>query len=182
MSWYDNTLFVIAADHPAQSVIPTKKGDFEKAGLGLSNYHMKFYKNTSGRYAIPVLFFSPGDSLFKGAYDATIQQTDIFPTILNYLNYDKPTIAFGTSILDENSKRIALQYVNGLYQITSGKFSLLFNGDSSISLYNNETDPKHMINIIDTETIIADSLETTIKAILQQYTSRMINNDLIINN
>lgn len=178
MSWYNNTLFIIAADHPAQSVIPTNTGDIEEPGQVLNNYYMKYYKNTSGRYAIPVMFFSPGDSLFKGIYNGTIQQTDIFPTILDYLNYNQPTIAFGTSILDDNSQRIAMQFVNGLYQITSGKYSLLFDGNQSTSLYNNEEDPKHKRNLINTETILADSLETTVKAVLQQYLTRMINNDL----
>jgi len=181
MPWYNNTLFIIGADHPAQSVIPSNTDDIEESGQELNNYYMKYYKNTSGRYAIPVLFFSPGDSLFTGSYNHTIQQTDIFPTILDYLNYDKPTIAFGTSILDSNLQRIAMQYVNSLYQITSGKYSLLFDGDQSTSLYNNEEDPQHKDNLIKTETIIADSLETTVKAVLQQYLTRMINNDLQVN-
>ncbi len=128
------------------------------------------------------MLFSPDDSLFTGNYNGTTQQTDIFPTILDYLNYDKPIIAFGTSILNDSSQRVALQYVNGLYQITSGKYSLLFDGDSSTSLYNNEEDPQHKQNIIKTEPVIADKLETTIKAIIQQYTSRMIHNDLLIKN
>lgn len=182
MPWYNNTLFIIAADHPAQSVIPSNTADIETPGQILNNYFLKYYKNTSGRYAIPVMLFSPDDSLFTGNYNGTTQQTDIFPTILDYLNYDKPIIAFGTSILNDSSQRVALQYVNGLYQITSGKYSLLFDGDSSTSLYNNEEDPQHKQNIIKTEPVIADKLETTIKAIIQQYTSRMIHNDLLIKN
>lgn len=178
MPWYNNTLFIIAADHPAQSVIPSSKNDIKETGQVLSNYLMSYYKNTSGRYAIPVMFFSPGDSLFSGKYTSTVQQTDIFPTILDYLNYNETFIAFGTSILNNSSQRIALQYVNGLYQITSGKYSLLFDGDSSTSLYNNEKDPRHKQNLIKSETDVADSLETTIKAVLQQYLTRMINNEL----
>lgn len=178
MPWYNNTLFIIAADHPAQSVIPSNKNDIEEPGEALSDYLMGYYKNTSGRYAIPAMFFSPGDSLFSGKYIPTVQQTDIFPTILDYLNYNKPFVAFGTSILDDSSRRIALQFVNGLYQITSGKYSLLFDGDKSTSLYNNEKDPKHGQNLLETETVIADSLETTVKAVLQQYLGRMIHNDL----
>ncbi len=178
MPWYNNTLFIIVADHPAQSVIPSLKGEVEESGEALDSYLMSYYKNTSGRYAIPAMFFSPGDSLFKGKYTETVQQTDIFPTILDYLNYDKPTIAFGSSILRDTSHRIAVQYVSGLYQITSGKYSLLFDGDNSISLFDNDDDPQHKQNLINNETIIADSLETTIKAVLQQYLTRMINNEM----
>lgn len=182
MPWYNNTLFVIVADHPAQSVIPSQKDEVEEVGQVLNSDLMSYYKNTSGRYAIPLLFFSPGDNLFTGNYSGTVQQTDIFTTILDYLNYDKPAIAFGTSLLNDNSKRIALQYVNGLYQITSGSYSLLFDGNISKSLYNNKEDPKHKQNLILTELVIADSLESTVKAVLQQYLTRMINNDLQIKN
>ncbi len=180
MPWYENTLFIIVADHPAQSVIPSQKNEVEDKGKVLNDYLMSYYKNTSGRYTIPLLFFSPGDSLFIGRNPATIQQTDIFATILDYLNYDEPVVAFGTSLLVDSSKRIAIQYVNGLYQITSGKYSLLFDGDISTSLFNNEEDPKHQQNLILKQTIIADSLEVTVKAVLQQYLTRMINNDLQI--
>lgn len=180
MPWYNNTLFIIVADHPAQSVIPSNKNDIEEIGQVLSSDLMSYYKNTSGRYAIPMMFYSPGDSLFIGVHSGTIQQTDIFSTILDYLNYSEPVIAFGTSILNDSSQRVAVQYVNGFYQITADKYSLLFDGEISISLYNNEEDPQHKQNLIQTETIIADSLETTVKSILQQYLTRMINNDLQI--
>jgi len=178
MPWYNNTLFILVADHPAQSVIPSLKDEVEQPGEKLNDYYMDYYKNTSGRYAIPVLLFSPGDSLFIGSYSATVQQTDIFPTILDYLNYDKPVIAFGSSILSDSSHRVALQYVNGLYQITSGKYSLLFDGGDGTSLYDNTNDPQHKQNLINTEIAIADSLEVTVKAIVQQYHTRMINNEL----
>ena len=182
MPWYNNTLFIIVADHPAQSVIPSNRNDVEESEQVLNSDLMKYYKNTSGRYAIPMMFFSPGDSLFLGKYYGTVQQTDIFSTILDYLNYNEPVIAFGTSILNDSSQRIAVQYVNGLYQITSGKYSLLFDGKISTSLFNNEEDPKHKKNLIKVEIIISDSLEATIKAVLQQYLTRMINNDLQIKN
>jgi len=73
MPWYNNTLFILVADHPAQSVVPSLKNEVVESGEELSDYLMKFYKNTSGRYAIPILFFSPGDSSFVGKYNETVQ-------------------------------------------------------------------------------------------------------------
>ena len=96
----------------------------------------------------------------------------------DYLNYDEAFIAFGTSIFKDSAQRVAIQYVNGLYQLTSGKYCLLFNGDISTSLYNNAEDPQHKQNLIKTEVVIADSLEITFKAFLQQYLTRMVNNKL----
>ena len=180
MSWYKNTLFIIVADHPAQSVIPSNNEDIDEQGDVINNYSMSYYKNTSGRYAIPMILFCPGDTLLKNNCSFTVQQTDLMPTILDYLNYDKPFVAFGSSILRDSSEKIAVQFVNGLYQITSGKYSLIFDGDKSISLFNNSEDPKHNNNLILQETEIANNLETTIKTFLQQYLTRMINNELMV--
>lgn len=182
MPWYNNTLFVIVADHPAQSVIPSNISDIQDSGDILSDYLMSYYKNTSGRYAIPLLLFNPGDSSFVGTINSTVQQTDLMPTILDYLNYEKSTISFGSSILSNEPADVAVQFVNGLYQITSGKYSLLFDGSSSISLYNNELDPSHKDNLVKKEPVLTQELEQKIKAILQQYLHRMINNDMQVTN
>ena len=178
MPWYNNTLFVIIADHPAQSVIPSKKDKIKDSSELLDDYLMSYYKNTSGRYAIPAILFCPTDSLLKGSYNFTAQQTDIFPTILNYINYNEPFISFGNSIFSDTTHRIATQYVNGLYQVTTGEYSLLFDGETSVSLFNNYNDPVHNNNLIVAEPKIADSLTKIAKATVQQYHTRMINNDL----
>lgn len=180
MPWYNNTLFVIVADHPAQSVIPSNTDDIENSGEELSSYLATYYKNTSGRYAIPILLFSPGDSSFIGTNQNTVQQTDLMPTILDYLNYDEPFISFGSSIFSNDTNGVALQFVNGLYQITSGKYSLLFDGTKSVSLFNNENDPGHKVNLVNKETETAKKLELKIKAILQEYFNRMIDNNMQI--
>jgi len=180
MKWYNNTIFIIAADHPAQSVIPSENNDIDAHDNILNNSQLNYFKNTSGRYAIPMLIFSPGDDTFSGKFEGTVQQTDIFPTILDYLKYNKPFVSFGSSIMNKETKRIALQYVNGLYQITSGNYSLLFDGNKSTALYNNDSDPSHKKNLVVHEPAIVDSLEATIKAALQEYTARMINNNLAV--
>ncbi len=180
MPWYENTIFVIVADHPAQSVIPSNNADIKEESDKLSDYQNSYYKNISGRYAIPMIIFNPKDSLTNIKFQETIQQTDLMPTLLDYLNYDEPFIAFGTSIFNDSTNRVAVQYVNGLYQITWGKYSLIFDGEKSISLFDNEADPKHNQNLINTRNTIQQKLESIIKAYLQQYINRMINNDMVI--
>lgn len=180
MPWYNNTLFIIVADHPAQSVIPSDNDNIEEDDIVLSDYLNSYYKNTSGRYAIPLLLFNPGDSLFIGINSNTVQQTDLMPTILDYLDYDEPFMAFGSSIFRDGSNQIAVQFVNGLYQITMGRFSLLFDGTNSVSLYDNIADPKHSNNLINIEKETANNLEIKIKAIVQQYLNRMIHNDMMV--
>lgn len=180
MPWYNNTMFVISADHPAQSVIPSEFDDVVDKSEQLSSNLLSYYKNTSGRYAIPIVIFTPDGSVKPGVVNETVQQTDLFPSILDYLNYDKEFVAFGTSVFDTLEPRCAFQYVSGLYQITSGKYSLLFDGDNVVSLYDNTIDPAHNNNIIDKSNHVADSLEITMKATLQQFISRMNENKLSV--
>ena len=178
MPWYDNTVFIILADHPAQSTIPS-----DDKNLKISKPDKKiqqFYGNTVGRFAIPMLIFSPIDSSLKSIDSTTIQQTDIMPTLLDYLGYQKPFFAFGNSVFDDCAKHYAFEFTNGLYQITSGNYSLLFDGEKSIALYNNMEDPTHKKNLISVHKEISARFETDIKAILQQYYNCLINNTLTI--
>ncbi len=180
MSWYNNTLFFILADHPAQSVIPTSKEQVIDKSEQLDPKLLKYYKNTSGRYAIPLLVFAPGDTNFIGKSEKTVQQTDIMPTVLNYLNYNEPYFSLGYDMFDDSNNGVCVHFVNGLYQITSGDYSLLMNNHNSISLFNNVLDPDHKNNLLDQEAIMAEELETKLKAIVQHYTNRMINNNLVV--
>jgi phosphoglycerol transferase MdoB-like AlkP superfamily enzyme len=85
--WYDNTLFIITADHTNESV------------------HKEF-QNNFGSYCIPIIFFKPGSDLV-GIKNRIAQQIDIMPTILNYLNYDGEYIAFGNNLLDNSRESFA---------------------------------------------------------------------------
>src|SRR5699024_4096127 len=74
-SWCENTLFILCADHATVSYYPE-------------------YQTTLGGYSIPIVFYYPGGEL-KGVSDKIVQQIDIMPTVLNYLNYDESYLAFG---------------------------------------------------------------------------------------
>jgi phosphoglycerol transferase MdoB-like AlkP superfamily enzyme len=178
MSWYKNTLFIIVADHPAQSVMVTENENITNRGETISPELSAYYKNTSGRYAIPMMFFAPGDTNLRGIYSRTTQQTDLGPAILDYLNFSQNMVAFGQLVFDSNAPRVAVQHVSCLAQITSGSYSLLFDKEQAISLYNNLNDPNHLNNLVESQPSVADSLELQLKAILQQYTSRLVENKL----
>ena len=179
--WYNNTVFVILADHPAQSVIPNLQNDVVEKDNNFDEKQLAYYKTTIGRYAIPMLIFSPGDTSLIGASEKVVQQTDIFPTIMEYLNYDKPIFAFGDNMLNDSVDGVAVHFVNGLYQITKGDYSMLSDGNKPVYLYNNNADPLHKINLVKELPQKSDSLNILMKSILQQYTNRMIKNDLKVN-
>ena len=177
--WFQNTIFIISADHPAQSVIPTADENIIETGNLPSKKELQYYKNTSGRYAIPILIYSPGDSILRGVFSETFQQADIMPTLLSMLNYNKPFLAFGNNAFAKHETRAAFHYVNGLYQITSGNYCLLFNGEESVALYQ-KTDLKHKNNLVEKEPEIVLDLENTLKAYLQEYSQRMRENKMVL--
>ena len=75
-AWFRNTLFVITPDHCSPQ--------------GSDGY----YYGGIGGFAIPVLFYAPGDAALTGKINAPVQQLDILPSVLDYLHYDKPFFAF----------------------------------------------------------------------------------------
>ena len=178
MPWYKNTLFVIVADHPAQSVMVSEKEKVKARGESLSKQQSDYYKNTSGRYAIPMMLFVPGDTAMIAVDSRTAQQTDLAPTILDYLNLKDTVVAFGQSLLNHESPRLAVQSVSGLMQITSGKYSLLFDKENATALFDNLADPEHKHNLLMQQPAVADSLGQQLKALYQQYTKRLVNNKL----
>ncbi len=177
MPWFNNTLFVLLADHTGHSVTEAENNDKEE-GYRLNDYQLTYYKNSAGQYAIPILFYFPGDSL-TGSRDFTFQQSDIIPSVLDYMKYNKPFIAFGKSAFTEDGQRVAFQCANDIFHVASGDYSLLFDGQKSISLYNNRLDPGQDHNLLEEEKDVAEEMETLIKAIVQQYNYRMINNQLV---
>ena len=160
-SWYNNTLFVIVADHTNLPV------------------HEEYFTSL-GRCSVPILFYQPGSNL-KGLVDSIpVQQTDIMPTVLSYLNYDKPYFAYGQDIFTTKaSDKFVITYNNGIYQMLKGDYVLQFDGEKTKAIYNYKTDPM-LHNNLEGEVEEKDSIETLTKSVVQQYIERMIENRLRI--
>lgn len=163
--WYANTLFVITADHTNHSI-------------------EERYKTSAGWFEVPVIFFSPtqDEPFTSGIDEETIaQQIDIMPTVLEYVGYDKPFIAFGKSLISTTpEKSYAVNFTNEVFQYYKGEYTLLFDGDKSTSLYNIRKDPLMKSNILGTGSVLQDEMEHELKAIIQQYMTRMVQDRLTI--
>ncbi|MDZ7744037.1 MAG: sulfatase-like hydrolase/transferase [Bacteroidota bacterium] len=160
MPWYENTLFVITADHTSESYVAE-------------------YSNRIGNYRIPIVFFEPGTKQ-SGLQNKVAQQTDIMPTILNKLHFDEGFIAFGNDLSDSTSRHFAIQFTAGTYQLVQGNHILIFDGSTSLALYNYVNDPLLRHNLLKKEAEIVSSMERFLKAIIQQYNYSLINNKLTI--
>jgi len=157
--WFNNTLFVLVADH-----------------VNIITYDE--YRTSSELFAVPVAFYKPDGSLQKNER-TVIQHIDVMPTILGYLNYDEPYVAFGFD-LNETNDNFVFNYFNGTYQLITDQYLLLFDGQKSTGLYELRNDKFLQTNLINTNTEIVNELELKAKAFLQEYTTRMVENRLTV--
>ncbi|MCD4792790.1 MAG: sulfatase-like hydrolase/transferase [Bacteroidales bacterium] len=161
MPWYENTIFVITADHCNQS------------------YYDK-YKTSIGSFSIPLIFFQPNNVSLRGFDSTVVQQMDIMPSVLNLLNFDKEYISFGTDVFDTEANHFAVNYNNNTYQIIKGDYVLQFRDDEVIAVYDYINDPLLTKNLAGKTIDIQTDMTNLIKAFIQQYNYRMINNELTI--
>ena len=159
--WYGNTIFVLVADH-----------------TNLSSHDV--YKTDLGLYSIPIIFYTPDGSLAPALRDDIIvQQTDITPTLLHLLGYDKPYLAFGDDILAADPAGTwAFSYNAGIYQLIQGDLMLQFDGEKTTAVYRFKTDKLLKTNLVN-QLPEQQRMEQFVKALIQQYMSRMNDNRLL---
>lgn len=162
MPWFKNTLFVITADHTSEGYYP-------------------YYQSDVGQYSIPLLFFKPGSEL-KGKSSLVAQQTDIMPTVLSYLGYEKKYLAFGTDLFDTLTPHFSIHYISGLYGLIKDHYYLEFNGNKSTGLFDLRKDKLQNHNLVIKNKAEREKLELFGKAFIQQYNNRMIENRLMVDN
>ena len=158
--WFSNTLFVITADHTNETL-------------------HKEYQNDFGVYSIPVIFYKPGSSL-KGMKNRIAQQIDIMPTILNYLGYDEEFIAFGNDLFDESYESIAFNTNGSTYQIYMKDHILEMIDNKPVGLYNFKLDRFLQTDVLDKEPELTQVMEEKLRAVIQSYNSRLIENDMVV--
>jgi len=159
MPWFENTLFIITADHTATPLYPK-------------------YNSDLGSYAIPLIFYAPGDSL-QGVDTRITQQTDILPSVLSYLNYSGSYVAFGQSVFEDNTEGYAVNYLNSIYQLITDQYLLQFDGDKSIGLYEHQNGLLNKTNLLNTPPENWVEQEKKMQAIIQTYNRRMLRNQLV---
>jgi len=161
MPWYKNTLFVITADHTSSNILYPE------------------YRTGWGFYSIPLFFFKPDNSLAEAA-PGIAQQTDIMPSVLGYLHYKKPYVAFGRDIFRESAKPFAFNYKDNAYQLFMDDYLLVFDGTRSIGLYNFREDKLMKENLVAEKPETVAEMEKKVKAVIQQYNNRMVEDKLTV--
>jgi len=158
MPWFKNTIFIITADHCNQTYLPE-------------------YNTTLGRYAVPIIFYEPGNTSNKILDSTLTQQIDIMPRLLRRLKYTGKIVSFGNDPQTEKHPFV-VNYNNGTWNFIQDDYLLLFRNDKPVGFYNYKKDRLLQNNLIHNPPTIIQNMERRLKAFIQQYKNRLINNQL----
>lgn len=158
MPWFENTLFVLTADHTSEAFHPVSR-------------------TSVGRYSIPIVFYSENEN-WQQFNNGIAQQIDIMPSVLDYLGYDESYLAFGESLFDSLATRFAISYLNGMYQLIQNDYVYKFDGEKDVSLYNFKKDSLLRNDLLGSKDSIQNKMRQMTKAIVQEFNNRMIENRL----
>jgi phosphoglycerol transferase MdoB-like AlkP superfamily enzyme len=158
--WFKNTIFVLTSDH-----------------TNLSDH--TYYQTDLGGFCSPIIIYEPGNlDRQPEMQDKIAQQIDILPTILGMLNYQKTYFGFGIDLLNTPAEDTwAVNYLNGTYQYVKHGHVLQFDGQQSKGIYA-LTDSLMKHNLLG-KLPQQKQMERELKAIVQQYMERMVNNQLV---
>ena len=162
--WYDNTLFVITADHTFKY-----------------NVHPPWYMNPAGRFAVPILLHAPGSDLI-GRDASVAQQLDIAPTVLDLMGYKGRISTFGRSLLQNDRQGRAIIHLAGIFKLVEGDRMLLFDGERSKGLFAYQTDTLFAHDLSETESVKALEMEERLKAFIQRHADALIHNRMVLTN
>lgn len=160
--WFNNTIFVIVADHTNQTYYPE-------------------YSKSINRFAVPILFYSANSAYnLKGVRTDLASQMDIYPTLVSMIGYDKPFRSWGRSLVtnkpDETPR--VINSLGNIYQFMQGNYIYLFDGKNFTGIYT--ADDKGLTN-----NLIKGAINTEMtkgmqdcKALIQDYMDRVVNGKL----
>lgn len=165
--WYSNTLFVITGDHGCRSFKGTK------------------YDTSYFQYHIPFIVYTPDGTVApRRISDRVMSQIDINATILGLLNYSKPYISLGNDLLDDDAQHYALTFGNNQFQIIGIKYLVQLSADAKkvTAVYDIEEDPQLTSQLSTYDKSQVDKMVAYGRAFLQDYSYRVINNKMSVEN
>ena len=153
-SWFDNTVFIITADHTSIN-------------------KLKQYQTHRGRYEIPLLIYS--NKLTKKVVSKPVQHVDLLPTIANLSGYQDTLFCLGNSLLDSSYSSI-IHYEGSRYSLTNKEYSLELVGDNKTRLYNYKKDPVYKTNLSRDSLELKNQMMDELKASIQDFNRRILTN------
>ncbi|MBP1630444.1 MAG: sulfatase [Bacteroidetes bacterium] len=156
--WFKNTLFIITADHSAQTSEPE-------------------FTSFLGSFRIPIIFYHP---LLKQGVNTKqyMQQSDILPSAMSLIHFPKPVVGFGQNIFSNKEKFYILD-INDEYILRIGDYVTKFRDGLEPKLYFLPGDSNTKKDISSSKKDITNKYILKTKAIIQEYNTRLIGNKLV---
>ena len=134
-----------------------------------------YYQTDLGGFCSPIIIYEPGQE--PQMQDKIAQQIDILPTLMGMLHYPKSYFAFVIDLLNTPAENTwAVNYLNGIYQYVKHGHVLQFDGQQTKAVY--ALTDSLMQNNVKGKMPQQPQMERELKAIIQQYMGRMINDRL----
>lgn len=164
-TWYRNTIFVLSADHAS------------------SKRTHDVYKNEVGGFRIPLLIFDPSGELPRGKQAGIAQQTDLMPTLLDYIGNRDPYISFGKDLFNTAPADTWAFNWDNVPQYIKGDYVIQLNDDCSeaVALYNYRADPLLKQNLLGRGLKEEKEMLRAAQAVVQSFMHRMNNNEATVN-
>lgn len=158
--WYDNTLFVIVADHSPATIDP-------------------LYSQRRFMYQIPIVFYHPKKLLPIRKEPIIFQQLDILPTILDLVNVKTKFYSYGQSYY-KTTEREAITYLEGSYFYFKKNHMYTFSNDKARNLYDFTFRKEYTTDSLSYYKKESKKVEERIKAIIQRYNRDLIHNKTVV--
>lgn len=124
--WYERTLFVLTADHTAQSREAPYAGEL-------------------GAHRVPLLFFSPGATLPAAETESVAQHADILPSVAHLLGLSRGLVPpFGRSLFEPGGVGRAIFFQPGTHTLAGDEGVVTLSDSGEISLFR-YVDPMHLL-------------------------------------
>lgn len=158
-AYFENTIFVITADHPSHS-------------------KNEYYYTPTGKYEIPLMIYAP--KLIKAGWrdSITASHTDIMPTIMGFSGSKAQYFSFGKDLM-KGKNGTAINMDNGMVQLIDYPYCLRRYPDGSYKMH---VQPKYTPNtriryqLTPEELAKKAVLEKELQAKYQVYINSLLNN------
>ena len=170
-------VFTASSHHPYEIPEKYKTTFLTSDHTNLSDH--EYYQTDLGGFCSPIIFYEPGNSArIPEIQNKIAQQIDILPTLMGMLHYPKPYFAFGIDLFNTRAEDTwAVNYLNGIYQYVKKGHVLQFDGEKAVGMY--ALNDSLMQNNLNGKVPNQPWMVQEVKAIIQQYMSRMTEDRLL---
>lgn len=167
--WFKNTIFVITADHTARVGNPKNINDI-----------------ILNRYSIPIIFYTPNGDIKPEISNYPVQQIDILPSIIDYLNVDLKFPCIGSSVFSKVPGKVVVNFSDGIYWAANNGTMVsvpndqigMDSGTSGVEYFYYSYGKHIRQQVGSNNKSFIDSTVTYLKSVVQYYNNSMNNNSL----